>query len=220
MKRSIDWLFLGLGLIALALLVFFLAGCAPVAREQAHSDDQAKVAQAVANAQAGLDALTKAPDVNYGPSGAKILEGAKEYNLAAAGKTVLPPPEMAPEAILSNPDGYHSAAVEAREKADGSWKRVLAASVLRLLAPAAIAALRFIPGVGAVAAPIAEGLANVHWFALSTKDQKAADERTAAVAGHAQAIASAVDSAVPGWRDKLPPSAVASIEAVLGKAQS
>lgn len=219
MKRSIDWIFLGLGLIALGILLFVIAGCGPV-REQAHTDNQAKVAQAVANAQAGLEAFAKSLGVSYDAAAAKILEGAKEYNLAAAGKTVLPPPEMSADEILSNPDGYHSAAVESREKADGTWFKVLGASVLGLLAPIAVAAARFIPGVGPIAAPLIAKIADFHWFALSTTDQKAADAKVAMVASHAQSVASSVDAAIPGWRDKLPPSAVASIEAILGKAQS
>lgn len=215
MKRSINWLFMGICLLATCALIFSLAACSP--RGPATRDD-ASAAQAVANAKAGLDAFAKSMGVTYDAAAGKILAGVGEYVTAAAGKTALPAPKLDAVAILANPDAYYSAAVSTREHADGTWFKVIASAALGIVAPLAIAAGRFIPGIGPLFEPIASSLASLHWFGLSTTDQKAADAQVAMVAGHARAIASSVDVAIPGWREKLPAEAAASIEAVLGKA--
>lgn len=218
--------FLGRNHILVAAVLigcYWLAGCTPPWRAEAHTvaattpQAQADV-QAIADAQAGLDAFSKAPGVTYDENAGKILAGVQQFNKAAAGNLAVPAPRMSPEAILADPDSYHSAAVAAREKAEGIWGWVKLAGALGMLTTVGAAVGRLIPGVGPWVQPVASLLGNVHWFGLSSEDEKQAEADQAAVAGHAKTVVSALSTVLPDYRNKFDPKVVAAIDAVLSKA--
>lgn len=203
-------------LAAICVGVYWLSGCSETrGREAGATQNIANaVAQNVADGQAGLDAFAKAPGVNFGDAAAKILAGVREYLLAAAGKTTLPPPAMTPDAILANPDGYHSGAVTAREKADGTWLKVMAMGELAVGLEVITALGKFVPGpIGAGMGMASQLFANLRWKFQSTKEAKESDDKAAELSAHAASLASLVSSLKPDWETTLPPATVAAIKA-------
>ena len=78
------------------------------------------------------------------------------------------------------------------------------------------AAGRFIPGVGPFVQPFASLLANIHWFTLSSKDEKDAEARQVAMGAHLKTTAEALRAAAPDKMDALPPAVQAAIKALSG----
>lgn len=194
-----------------------VVGCSIGDRQPAHDDHEQSVAQAVSDARAGLDAFAKAPGVSYDASAAQILAGVGEYTLAAAGKTTLPMPRMAPGAILASPSDYHSEAATARQHADGSFALVWLAGAGSVALAVATALAKNLGGpVGAVFAPMASSIANGVWHAFAPQVAKDADDRAHMIAGHVSAVADAITTIAPDYVNKLPPNVAASVNAIRG----
>lgn len=189
-----------------------LSGCAGDERKPAADAESQRVAQAVSDSLAGIEAAKA-----VAPSASQILDGAAEYALSAAGTTAIPVPHMTAAQIQADPNTYFDAGTSARQHADGSWLKVIGAAALGLLLPYVVAAGRFLPGAGPLIEPIAGLLTKVNWFGLATKDQKAADKQQAAYAVHATAIVGELATVVPDYRARFSPAVLAAIDTIQGQ---
>lgn len=185
--------FLAAGVAVVLLLVLPACG----RRAPPATDAPRNAAEADAGVQAIRELLGDAVVALLGEARAQAIEdvlaGAAAHARATAGAEELPDPTWTPQRILADPAGYRAAGEEAETRARGGAWKAWAWGALGLLAPFAIAALRYVPYVGPVVAPIAEG----YWRGMATRRQKDADKRQAVLAQHTTVALQLLVAAAP-----------------------
>ena len=154
---------------------------------------QPKQAQDVAD---GLAGITAAQSVITDPATGTMLAGAVEHIEAAAAGTELPPPVIAPAAIVANPVTYQAAAQAAAQAAHHQADMTAASWTvpwwgwLAGAASTALAAARMLPGPGGA-------LADLAWTLLAPDAHRQRDRRQQADADAYQQMTEMLASLAP-----------------------
>jgi hypothetical protein len=178
-------------LTVLLLLLFLTMGCA--------RDDRA---QAAANARVGLMALAAAYQAGIGTAEAlAIIKGIDKYLPAAAGvnSAEWPAPQHTVEQIQKKPTAYGDAAPPEPEMFSLATKltglAIFLLGVIRVAAP-------IIPGAG----PLVQGVANLAWSLMASRQQKRADQVAETIGQAAQTAKPVLDALRALPLKDMPPS--------------